>query len=241
MREERWNPDQSPERFDACRVCSLQPACLPWELGAADLARVEEIVEHAVPLEAGRFLFRTGDALRAIYAIRTGAVKSYMTDGDGSEQVLGFNLAGELVGFDGIYAHRHACNTVALDDASVCVLPYADLTRLIGSVQGLREQIFRLMDRGFRWNGALNGELGAEERLAGFLLDLSERVGTDGRSSAAFDLPMTPGDIASYLRLDGVTLERVFSDLAARKLIELNGESVRLLDSSELARIVDGL
>lgn len=228
---------RSQGRVSACPVCSLQPACLSWNLEPGEVENLDAIVEQATPLGDGDHLFRAGDALRAIYAVRTGAFKSYACDGNGRPRVIGFHFPGELAGLDGVYSHCHASSAVALGDSTVCVLPYDDLTALMASNQGLREQILRVVDRDIRANGKANADLGAEQRLAAFLIDLSRRILGDSGSAIRFALPMKPRDIASYLRLDPDALGQTFAGFAASGLIAFDGDGIRLLNLSELDRI----
>ncbi len=66
-------------------------------------------------------------------ATRSGALKSYCTTEDGNEQVLGFTLPGELVGLDGMSDNAYESNSVVLETASICELPYKNLDELCHS------------------------------------------------------------------------------------------------------------
>ena len=53
----------------------------------------------------------------SLYAVRTGFFKTCVSSEDGREQVTGFQMAGELLGLDGIGTDRHTCDAVALEDS----------------------------------------------------------------------------------------------------------------------------
>lgn len=51
---------------------------------------------------------------------RPGFFKTSTSTEDGRDQVTGFQMAGEMLGLDGLSADRHACDAVALEDSTVC-------------------------------------------------------------------------------------------------------------------------
>lgn len=213
-----------------CRNCSLKELCLPLGLGTDDVQRLEQIVQVRGPLERGGHLFREGDAFQSLYAVRNGALKTYSVDADGREHVLGFHLPGELVGFDAIYSGHNRCSAMALETTSVCTLPFNRLSQLSESVPGLGAQIIRLMSRDLSVTANLATEHTAEERLAGFLLSLSQRLGSD----CQLVLMMPRRDIASYLRLATETVSRLLARFQQAGLIEVHRKRVRLTDINGL-------
>ena len=220
----------------SCRVCSQEPECLSWNLGAEELKQLDDIVDQPPPLPDGHRLFRAGDTLKALYAVRRGVFKTYRDDGDGREQVVGFSLAGEIVGLDGVFSHRHRYDAVAVSESDVCLFPYAELTRLMAGAQKLREQILRLASRDAA-DRAWRGDGEPEQRVARFLMDMAERTRASGGTDAAFALPMPLTDIASYLHLAVEDVERGLYQLSAGKLIALEGRGVRMLDPEKLSRL----
>jgi CRP/FNR family transcriptional regulator len=128
-------------------------------------------------LKRGERLFRVGDSFDAVYAIWTGLFKTCVSSKDGREQVTGFQMGGELIGLYGIGTRRHEVDAVALDDAQVCVIPYAELEALALEVNSLQQQFHRFMSREIVRNHCvmlLLGSMNADERLAAFLLNLTQ-------------------------------------------------------------------
>jgi CRP/FNR family transcriptional regulator, anaerobic regulatory protein len=228
------------EQFDSllrpCPVCTLQPVCVPWGLEPEDLQSLEGIVEHPKRFTASTHLFRFGDPLRAIYVVRAGAFKIYRSDTWGRERVLGFSLAGELVGIDGIYPQRHVSHAMALEDSDVCAFPYIELASRMERSEGLRRQIFRLVSRDTGHNVALTRDSSADERVARFLLDLSRRHERQGRPSDEFQLPLPRPDMGNYLRISVDMIRKVFDRFIARELIVVDGQRIQLLDMGKLTQ-----
>ena len=122
----------------ACSSCNLRELCLPVGMDNDQLERLDELVGQRRTVPRGEPLFRAGDAFQSLFAVRTGFFKTCVASEDGREQVTGFQMAGEVIGLDGIGTDRHTCDAVALEDSQVCVIPYSrleDLTRELSDLQ----------------------------------------------------------------------------------------------------------
>jgi len=222
------DPDFHSGQHQACSVCTLAELCLPMGLNQDDMQRVDDLVERSELMHEGQHLFRVGDRFKLVYAVRVGTYKSYTVDSEGREHVLGFHLPGELIGLDAIHSGMHRSNAVALDTATVCMLPYTDLDRLAGQIGALRTQMFRLMSKDTSDAAVLAGDFTAEERIAAFLTTLSKRYHVRGFSPTEFNLTMSRRDIANYLRLAPETVSRVFARFEKDELIAVERRSLRL-------------
>ncbi len=227
----------------ACRSCTLHELCLPLGIEGEELERLDRIIRRRRPLRRGDYLFRRGDAFRALYAVRSGAVKTYTLDEAGREQVTGFHLPGELVGLDAIGEGRHPLAARALERTSVCEIPFERLEPLTVEIPGLRRQLLRLMSRELvedEAHLALLGQRDAEGRLAAFLLSLSQRYARRGFSAEEFRLPMSRTDLASYLGLAVETVSRLFTRFQGEGLLEVERKQVRLRDPEGLRALAVG-
>src|SRR5688572_17160715 len=118
-------PELSPASMKvACSNCNLRELCMPTGLSDGDLARLDEVISARGKVRRKTALFRNGEKFHALYAMRTGVFKTCVTAEDGRDQVTGFQMAGEIVGLDGIVNDHHTCDAVALEDSEVCVLPF---------------------------------------------------------------------------------------------------------------------
>jgi len=225
----------------ACSTCSLRELCLPAGLDHHELERVDRMVNRRRPVRRGDYLYRSGAPLESLYAIRTGFMKSCVLHDDGREQVAGFHMMGDLMGLDAISTGRHMCDVVALEDSEVCDIPLARLEQLSRDIPSLQQHFHRIMSREIvRDHGVmlLLGTMRAEERLAAFLLNLSQRFAARGYSASEFYLRMTREEIGSYLGLKLETISRALSRFHDDKLIEVRTKHVRILDMDALRRMV---
>jgi len=208
-----------------CAACNLREVCLPC--GAQDISRFDGLIYTRRRVKRGETIYRAGDTFESLYAVRSGFLKSSAVLMDGRDQVTGFHMAGEIVGLDGIGAGKHTADTTALEDSEVCVIPYERLADL-----GLQPELHKVMSRALVHDQGvmmLLGTMRAEERLAAFLLNLSQRFVARGYSPSEFHLRMTREEIGSYLGLSLETVSRLFSRFHAEALISVQQRHVRIL------------
>jgi CRP/FNR family transcriptional regulator len=187
-------------------------------------------------VKRGESLYRVGGSFDALYAVRSGFFKSSVLLEDGRDQVSGFHMAGEVLGMDGIGTDSHNADVVALEDSEVCIIPGARLDDPC-----LQGELRKVMSRALvRDHGVmlLLGTMRAEQRLAAFLLNLSERLAALGYAADEFHLRMTRQDIGSYLGLSLETVSRLFSRFNLERLIAVRQRHIRILDVAGLRTIV---
>jgi CRP/FNR family transcriptional regulator len=210
----------------------------PRHLGDLD---IEELRRH-VPvtrrrLEAGQHLYRAGQPFNALFLVNVGCLKTCELSDDGREQVTGFRMRGDLIGAESIGLHGYACDVVALEASEVWELPYPPMLTACLRVAELQARLTSALAEEIRrdrsWMLAL-GTLGAERRVASFLLDLAARYGRLGFSARHFILRMSRADIASFLALKHETVSRVLSRLQERGLIRVERREIRILDADGL-------
>jgi CRP/FNR family transcriptional regulator, anaerobic regulatory protein len=226
----------------ACSNCNLRELCMPVGLSAEELLRIDEVVAARRKIKRGAILFRNGEPFQSLFAIRTGFFKTCVTAEDGRDQVTGFQMAGEIIGLDGIVNDHHTCDAVALEDAEVCVMPFDRIGDLSREVNALQHHVHRIMSREIvREHGVmlLLGSMRAEERLAAFLLNLVQRLHARGFSRSELVLRMTREEIGSYLGLKLETVSRTFSKFVEDGIIEVRQRHVRILDTDSLRSIVN--
>jgi len=225
----------------ACESCSLHQLCLPLGLEGDDLDRLEDIIKRSHPLKKNETIFHQGDHFQAVYAIRSGSVKTITVADDGSEQITGFHLPGELVGLDAVSNDCHPCSAKALETTSYCEIPFMQLENLSGELPSLRHQLLKIMSKEITHDANLLMLLGkktADERLASLLLSLSNRLSNRGFSATEFNLSMSRNDIANYLGLAVETVSRLFTRFQDQGLIKVDGKYVQLLTLKNLKGMI---
>ena len=220
-----------------CSSCSLRELCLPIGLSPRDMEELEGLVYQRRTCRRGEHLYRAGVPFQSLFAIRSGFFKTYVIYEDGREQVTGFSMMGEMMGLDGISADTHSCNALALEDSEICEVPFTKLEELSRDLPSLQHHLHKMMSREIvRDHGVmlLLGSMSAGERLAAFLLNLSQRFAARGFSPSEFHMRMTREEIGSYLGLKLETVSRAFSKLHEDGLIRVQQKHVRILDMAGL-------
>ena len=226
----------------ACSNCNLRELCMPLGLNREELDQIDSVVNLRRKVKKGSLLFHNGEKFTSLFAIRTGFFKSYVASEDGHEQVTGFQMAGEVLGLDGIANDHHTCNAIALEDAEVCLMPFDRIEELSRDIPSMQRHVHKIMSREIvRENGImlLLGSMRAEERLAAFLLNLVDRLHARGFSQSELVLRMTREEIGSYLGLKLETVSRTFSKFAEEGSIEVKQRHVQILDPQALQQIVN--
>ncbi len=224
----------------ACSSCSLHQLCLPMGIGLDDVERLDAIIKRRRPLARGSYVFHLGDTFRSLYAIRSGSVKTYTITEDGSEQITGFHLPGELIGLDAINSNQHPCGARTLETTSICEIPFERMEELAVAVPALGRQMLRIMSRELNSDGellTLLGKKSAEERLAALLISLSMRLQERGFSPREFHLSMSRNDIGNYLGLAIETVSRLFSRFQQQGLICVQSKYIHLKELHQLREL----
>jgi CRP/FNR family transcriptional regulator len=219
----------------------MRDLCLPCGLGEADLSCMDELAFTRRRVKSGEHIFRAGDSFTSLYAVRSGFFRSSLTRSTGERQVTGFSMAGEVLGLDGIDDDQHTCDTMALEDSEICIIPFAQLERLSRELPALQRRMHRMMGREImRDHGImlLLGSMRAEERMATFLLNLSTRFAARGYSATAFHLRMSRDDIGSYLGVKLETVSRMLSRFQQEGLITVQHKDIEIRNLNGLKAVI---
>jgi len=225
----------------SCTQCSLRELCFTHGMNQSELDNMDAVVEQAKPLHKNDYLYRNGDKARAIYAVRSGCVKTVTESVNGEEQIVGFHLPGELLGLDGFADETHSCHAQALETSSVCELPLTKLESLCTQLPALQRQMRRIMGKEVSSDHKqllLLGKMSSEERLASFLLSLSTRMHERQWKADEFNLSMPRQDIANYLGMAVETISRIFASLQSDGVIKVDRRHITICDMERLKLMV---
>lgn len=227
-----------------CNHCLARKSCLISTLSTSENSELSSLINHEKPMMKGQRLFLQGDNFQSLYLIRSGCFKSCIVDESGERQVTGFHFSTDILGIDGIDSRKYTCEVEALETSSVCSLAFDFFkdsslktnqkvyNRLLCAVSCMMFRESHLM--------MVLGKMKAEQRLAHFLLDISQRMRDRGESAHEFRLSMARYDIANYLGLAVETVSRLFKRLEEQGLIVANRHRVRLMDMDGLHYVIAG-
>lgn len=224
-----------------CDTCVLGHLCVPQGLNPHDTARLSELVKERIRVPKGALFFKAGDTLTALYSLRSGSMKLQLENESGHMQITGFAFAGEIIGLDALAGNVHVSNAIAMEDTEVCVIRLSDLAYLSREIPALAYRVTRLMSQEISRSHGLVLSLGAmrsEQRLAAFLINLSQRFACLGYSGSEYVLRMSREEIGNYLGLTLETVSRLLSRFAKEGLIRVHQREVQILDFNGLQTLI---
>ncbi len=235
------SPLDAPKQPGArCSSCATRNVCMPASLTQVEYRRLDAMICTTRHVKRGDALFHAHDPFTSLYAVRTGSFKTIVMHRDGREQVTGFQILGETLGLDGVCEGEHQCDAIALEDSTVCVIPFAQLEAACREMRLLQQHLHHLLSGEIvRESRAmmLLGTMTAEQRVASFLLNLSARFKARGYSSAEFNLRMTREEIGCYLGMTLETVSRMLSKFQRDGLIHSRGRQIRIEDQQGLVQV----
>jgi CRP/FNR family transcriptional regulator len=224
----------------ACIDCGLDPMCTVLDYGEKGSGIPESVLLRRRKVRAGEVLFRAGQPFDAIYAVKSGSFKSLVAEPHSGNRVVGFYFPGELVGVEGMADQRYACTVRALEPGQVCVLHLEHLKLAPRPPLLIQQALIEMLSREVAVNQQLMAALvrqNAEQRVAAFLLSLSERLSRRGFDADLFNLRMSRGDIGSYLGLARETVSRLLTRFQHQGFIRLRHKQMQLMDDDQLRLI----
>lgn len=219
------------KREVSCDSCSLRPICMPSAITPEQLDAIDRIVKRGRSIKRGETLFHLSSPFESIYAVRSGALKTYSLAPNGEELVTGFYLPGEILGLEGISQGTHMATAVALETSTVCEIPFERFEELALQIPSLQQHFFHLMSAEIwrdRLLHRLLGKRSADDRVVALLLSISARQQRRGLSSTQFRLPMSRYDIGNYLGLAVETVSRIFTRLNKKELVRVKGREIEI-------------
>lgn len=225
------------DNHHTCEHCSFSPFCIAKEKQSLWINQVNSAVKQYHHLKKHEVLYLPNNIFRSLYVIQSGTLKTYQVDADGHELIQGFYFTGEILGFEAIYTQHYLFSAVTLSDTIICDIPYDSFLELLNSKPSLQKHILHLMSQQLSV-GSYLFSMTAEQRLAAFLIDLSNRL-HPLETQLEFLLPMSRQDIGNYLRLTAETISRLLSKFKENKMISIDHKNIQLLQPEQLKLIAN--
>ncbi len=191
-------------------------------------------------MKQGEILYREGMPAEVLFAVSVGSFKTVVGGPEGTEQIAGFFIAGELVGLDGLSSGAYKSRATALEDSEVCLLAYSSLEQLGNEMPGFQRSLHAALSREILRAYSVMlmlSKLSARRRIAAFLLDLSARHAARGYAPDDFHLRMSRRDMGEHLGLRLETVSRQMGRLRDAGILEVDDKHVRVLDMHGLTKL----
>jgi CRP/FNR family transcriptional regulator len=226
--------------MSTCDLCVVRNRAICAALDAHEVEALNAIGRKRT-MKAGESLIWEGDDSVLVANVIEGVLKLSTGTEDGREQIVGVVYPSDFIGrpFGTTTSH----GVTALTDARVCVFSRRDFDQFAREHPALEHKLLQRtlgeLDRTRRWM-LLLGRKSASEKLASFLIEMSERLAepgcqSDGTASARFVLPFSRQQIADVLGLTIETVSRQFTRMKDDGIIALvSRREVQILDRAAL-------
>jgi CRP/FNR family transcriptional regulator, nitrogen fixation regulation protein len=195
-----------------------------------------ELMGACMSFPANAEIYGESEPADYLYKVVSGTVRTYKVLVDGRRQIGAFHLPGDIFGLDS--GDEHTLSAEAITDCKIAVIKRSALMALAARDNEVAREMWTLTARELQrvQEHSLVLIKSAEERVAGFLLEMAERLPAGG----AVELPMSRQDIADYLGLTIETVSRtlkLLEDAAAievakrRRILLRNRSALRRLNS----------
>ena len=222
-----------------CDNCNLGNLCIPKGLSRREIDALESLVNRNTLLRKGEALYHAGNPFKGIIALRSGSAKLINIDRSGNEFIIDFTLPGELLGFDGLSSSSHQCTAIALETVNFCLIPAHRIEALTCNAPSLNRVLLQRSGNQFdqQVQQMVINRRSAEERVACFILRLSERLKTRGYAELEFRLSMSREDIGNHLGIAHETVCRIMHHFQTLNLIEVKSKHLKIIDKKKLLSI----
>lgn len=217
-----------------CNNCRMRSHCISAKIEKENLENLNTLSFKARILSPCDHLCRQGDPLHSLFVLRSGLLKSYAIKENGDEFVMGFHFPGQLLGWDLFGDGKSLLSICAVEDSNVCEIPVEQFKSLIKSQPAIEWQIFELISKQIKMNHEILLRTTAEQRVAHFLINLSQQYTLQNYPAHVCKTAMTHHDIANYLRIAPETISRIFRRLQNNKIIKVNKKDITIFDFEKL-------
>ena len=224
----------------SCTECTLYDRCIPKHISVENHSAFENVVKRSRVMHKGDFLHHYDDPVKALYIIRSGSVKEFVTDNHGEEHILAFYLPGEMIGLDSLGKVNYRCMTVALETTTYCAISIVHFEQICQQFPDLQKMMFNTMSKVISFENKMLLSIcnkKANERIAAFLISLLQRYSHLGYSVTEVHLPMSRHDIGNYLGLTSETVSRVFTQLQKENIISVHPKMVTINNMTALNKL----
>ena len=220
----------------AIRNVSVKPASQSRQATGADgtSAGTIELMGARMSFSRNAEIYGENEPADYLYKVVSGTVRTYKVLVDGRRQIGAFYLPGDMFGLE--TGNEHTFSAEAISDCKIIVIKRSVVLALAARDNEVARQMWELTARELHrvQEHSLVLIKSAEERVAGFLLEMAERGAGDG----TVELPMSRQDIADYLGLIIETISRTLKHLEDAAAIEMaKRRSILLRNHSALRQL----
>lgn len=220
-----------------CKECGSKKLCFYNILSKQQKEIFSSFVSDTRFYTKNQYLFRVGESADYLYILKSGSAKSYLVSENGDEQITSFHFRGDILGLDDLTNHKNSSSVLIMEDSNVCMIARNSFEAMTNEIPPLQYKIISLLNKEILHAHEfqlMSNHLTAEQRLATFILELSQHMDLIGISKVSLRLSMSRSEIANYLGLATDTVSRILKMFERKRIILVKNKSIKIIDYQEL-------
>jgi len=193
----------------------------------------------------GALIFSEDEEAKGFCVVISGKVKIYKLSPEGKEQILHIISPGQTFAEAALFGDStYPAFAESLVETRVLYFPKESFVNLIRKNPQISLNMIASLSHWLRKFVTLVEELSLKDvsaRLSKYLIDLSTQSGRSSDRGIEFELDINKGQLASQLGTISETLSRALRKLRDRKIIEVEGKKITILQKDLLEDISSGI
>lgn len=225
-----------------CEQCGSRKNSLFCHLNAAELTKISHS-KTCNTYKKGQVVFHEGNHPMGLFCIQKGKVKIYKMGQEGREQIVRMAGDGGLLGYRSLVGEEpYSATAQAIENSSICFIDKQIFLDVLKSDKILPWDFMKFLCRELRQAEEHITEMAQKsvrERLAEDLIILKNKYGYDNEENRVLNVSLKREELASFVGTATETLIRLLSDMRQEKVIDIQGQKIKILDEKKLLEIAN--
>ncbi len=232
---------ENSESYSKCQQCIIRQFNSLKSLTKEELIRIVNC-KISKTIKKGEVIFEEGEHINGVYCIKNGICKVSKKSENGRDQIIHLIKKGHLLGERSLINDEVSnLKAIAVNDMEVCFLPKEEIIRVLERNPNFAMDILKNMASSLKNADNFIVDMAqktVKQRLASTLLYLETNFKKNNRG--AIDVLLSREDIANIIGTATESTIRLLSEFKKKKIIDLKGKQIFLLDVSGLQKIIKG-
>lgn len=184
-------------------------------------------------------VFHETDYPNYLYFISTGRIKTFKSNQEGKDLILGVHSGGEFLGYNALITGTpYSESAEALEDSELYAIPKNDFEALMYTNRDVTRKFIQILSNNLQEKEEQMLHLAynsVRQRVAEALLNLESKY---NQNTPGEMLSISREDLANIVGTSPESVIRTLSDFKDEKSIEIKSGKIKILDSGKLDKIV---
>lgn len=224
-----------PNNRSKCEFCDLQNQFIFSNLNVDQLRCLSNQMDQ-IQYGPGEFIFKQGASPNGFICLKKGKVKITQLANNGKELIIDLKSPPDTLGIRALSTKsKYEYSAVALDHVTICLIPLKDFYQISNDCPSIFKELFNYLgERLVRADHKLVSltQKTLRARLSDTLLHLHKTIGED--LEGYIDIPLKRSEMAQLSNMTTSNVIRTLSELKRKKLIDINGRKIKIIEKDSL-------